>query len=162
MPLGQPADGAGPARREDWDLLRGEGQYVDDVRRPEMLHAAVLRSPVAHGAIKRLNVERARHGRGVVAALAFADLPQPVPLLPNLRPHPALRARTAFPLAKDMVRYVGEPVAIVVATSRYLAEDTLDLIEVAYEPLPAVADLREAAEGRPALVHEDLGSRVSW
>lgn len=148
-------------RLEDRDLLQGAGTFVDDLRLDGMLHAAVLRSPVAHGRIVRIDPAPALRRRGVVAALTFRDLAQPVPALPNLRPHPALRAATPYPLAPDRVRYVGEPVAIVVAASRYLAEDALDAIKADYEPLPVVGDLLEAAQGRPALVHEDLGSNIA-
>ena len=151
----------GPRRLEDWDLLRGGGLYVDDIRLPGMLHAAILRSPVAHAALRRVDVTAALRWPGIVAALAFADLPRETPALPNLRPHPALRARTAFPLARDRVRYVGEPIAVVVGTSRYVAEDALDCVKVEYEALPVVTGLGAAAEGRPALVHEDLGSNVA-
>ena len=155
------AHAAGVLRVEDRQLLRGEGRYVDDIRLPGMLHAAILRSPLAHAAITRIDLARARALRGVVAAIAFADLPRPVPALPNLRPHAALRARTPLPLAHDRVRFVGEAVALVVASSRYLAEDALDAIDVEYAPLPAVTDLREAVAGAPALVHPDLDSNVA-
>ncbi len=160
-PARPPAHAASPRRFEDRELLRGDGRYVDDIRLPGMLHAAILRSPMAHAVLRRVDLTGARGIPGVAAAIAFADLPQPVPALPNLRPHATLRARTAFPLARDRVRHVGEAVALVVATSRYLAEDALDRIEVEYEALPAVGDLRDAVDGRPALVHEDLDSNVA-
>ncbi|MGQ0569805.1 MAG: xanthine dehydrogenase family protein molybdopterin-binding subunit, partial [Armatimonadota bacterium] len=86
-------------RLEDRDLLQGAGTFVDDLRLDGMLHAAVLRSPVAHGRVVRIDPAPALRRRGVVAALTFRDLPQPVPALPNLRPHPALRAATPYPLA---------------------------------------------------------------
>jgi CO/xanthine dehydrogenase Mo-binding subunit len=148
-------------RLEDPALLSGAGAFVDDVRVEGVLHVAVLRSLHAHARLLRVDAARARAHRGVVAALSHADLPQPVPPLPNLRPHRDLRARVGCPLAGDRVRYVGEPVAVVVATSRYAAEDALEEIDVDYDPLPAVLDLAQAADGRPTLVHDDLGTNVA-
>jgi carbon-monoxide dehydrogenase large subunit len=155
--------GARIKRNEDPRLLTGHGLFVDDVQLPGMLHAAVLRSPHAHARLLRVDVRRAAEHPEVVLVLTHADLPptlqQP---LPKLIPHPTLRHhKTQYALAPDKVRHVGEPVAFVVATSRYAAEDALDLIEVEYEPLPAVVDLEEAAAGRPALVHEDIGTNVA-
>jgi CO/xanthine dehydrogenase Mo-binding subunit len=147
-------------RLEDPALLRGEGIFVDDIVLDGMLHLAILRSQVAHARLVSVDVGRARAHPGVAVAWAHRDLPQPVPPLPNLRPHPALRARTPFPLAVDRVRYVGEPVALVAAETRYQAEDALEEIAVVYDPLPVVADLRAAAERGAVLVHEDLGSNV--
>ncbi len=150
-------------RSEDPRLLTGQGLFVDDVQLPGMVHAAVLRSPHAHARILRIDVSRALAHPDVLLVLTHADLPprlqQP---LPRLIPHPDLKHhKTQYALAPDKVRHVGEPVALVVATSRYAAEDALEQIEVVYEPLPAVVDLLEAAEGRPALVHEDIGTNVA-
>jgi len=155
--------GARIKRNEDPRLLTGHGLFVDDVQLPGMLHAAVLRSPHAHARLLRVDARRAAEHPEVVLVLTHADLPpalqQP---LPKLIPHPTLRHhKTQYALAPDKVRHVGEPVAFVVATSRYAAEDALDLIEVEYEPLPAVVDLEEAAAGRPVLVHEDIGTNVA-
>lgn len=155
--------GARIKRNEDPRLLTGHGLFVDDVQLPGMLHAAVLRSPHAHARLLRVDVRRAVEHPEVVLVLTHADLPpalqQP---LPKLIPHPTLRHhKTQYALAPDKARHVGEPVAFVVATSRYAAEDALDLIEVEYEPLPAVVDLEEAAAGRPVLVHEDIGTNVA-
>jgi carbon-monoxide dehydrogenase large subunit len=155
--------GAPIPRNEDPRLLVGQGLFVDDVRLPGMVHAAVLRSPHAHARIRRIDVRKALEHPDVLLVLTHADLPpslqQP---LPKLIPHPDLKHhKTQYALAPDKVRHVGEPVAFVVATSRYAAEDALELIEVDYEPLPAVVDLEEAAAGRPALVHEDIGTNVA-
>jgi CO/xanthine dehydrogenase Mo-binding subunit len=148
-------------RLEDPALLSGAGVFVDDVRVEGVLHVAVLRSLHAHARLARVDVTPARARRGVVAALSYADLPQPVPALPNLRPHRDLNAGVGLPLASDRVRYVGEPVAVVAATSRYAAEDAIEDIDVSYDPLPAVLDLAQAAQGLPALVHDDLGTNVA-
>ncbi len=155
--------GAPVKRNEDPRLLTGQGVFVDDIQLPGMLHAAVLRSPHAHARILRVDVRRALEHPDVVLVLTHRDLPPGLrEPLPKLIPHPDLRHhKTQYALAPDKVRHVGEPVAFVVATSRYAAEDALELIEVDYEPLPAVVDLEEAAAGRPALVHEDIGTNVA-
>ncbi len=155
--------GAPVKRNEDPRLLTGQGVFVDDIQLPGMLHAAVLRSPHAHARILRVDVRRALEHPDVVLVLTHRDLPPGLrEPLPKLIPHPDLRHhKTQYALALDKVRHVGEPVAFVVATSRYAAEDALELIEVDYEPLPAVVDLEEAAAGRPALVHEDIGTNVA-
>src|SRR5262245_45708832 len=123
--------GARVARSEDPRFLRGLGCFVDDVRPAGVLHGAALRSPHAHARIRRIDTTRARRLSGVHLVLTAPDLGalnQPGPLL---IPHPALtHARTQRPLATDEVRYVGEPVAFVVADSRYLAEDAAALIDV--------------------------------
>jgi carbon-monoxide dehydrogenase large subunit len=149
-------------RREDPRLLTGRGTYVDDVQPPNLLHAAVLRSPHARARISHLDVSRAAAVPGVALVLAHADLPATLGApLPRLIPHPALiHHKTQYALAPGQVRHVGEPVAFVVAASRYLAEDALDLIEAAYEPLPAVVDLEAAARPGGPLVHEDMGTNV--
>ena len=157
------AIGARIPRNEDPRLLAGLGCYVDDVRPRDVLHAAVLRSPHAHARLAAIDTTRARALPGVALVLTAAELGelnQPTPLL---IPHPDLRhPRTATPLAAGEVRYVGEPVALVVAESRYLAEDALELIDVTWEPLPAVASLDAAlADGAP-LVHADVpGNRAA-
>ncbi len=155
--------GAPVKRNEDPRLLTGQGLFVDDVHLPGMLQAAVLRSPHAHARILRVDVRRALQHPEVALVLTHANLPPRLrEPLPKLIPHPDLKHhKTQYALAPDKVRHVGEPVAFVVATSRYAAEDALELIEVDYEPLPAVVDLEEAAEGRPALVHEDIGTNVA-
>jgi carbon-monoxide dehydrogenase large subunit len=155
--------GAPIARNEDPRLLAGRGCFVDDVRPAGLLHAACLRSPHARARIRRVDAARARALPGVHLVLAADDLGavnQPGPLL---IPHPALaEPRTQRPLAVDAVRYVGEVVALVVAESRYLAEDAAELIEVAYEPLPAVVDPVQALAAGAPLVHADVpGNRAA-
>lgn len=152
-----------PVRRnEDERFLTGRGRYVDDLTLPGALHAAVLRSPVAHGRITRLEVSAARELPGVVAVWTWADLGDLWRPSPMVVPNPALtHPKTQYPLARDKVNYVGEAVAFVVAADRYLAEDALDLIEVEYDTLPAVMELEPAViEGSP-LVHEDVPGNVA-
>src|SRR5215831_1242166 len=123
--------GARVPRSEDARLLRGLGCFVDDVRLPGALHAACLRSPHARARIRSIDASRARALAGVhlaVTAVDLGELNQPGPLL---IPHPSLTGpRTQRPLAEGHVRYVGETIAFVVADSRYVAEDAVDLIEV--------------------------------
>src|SRR5262245_53427215 len=111
---------ASGARKEDPALLRGEGQFVDDIHLPGMLHAAFVRSPHAHARVRRIDKSAALALPGVHAVLTFEDLPESVrrQTLPLLVPHPAIRqARMPYALAKDEVCYAGEPVACVIAQS---------------------------------------------
>ena len=130
-------------RVEDEPLLRGKGRFVDDLDIPGALHVAFLRSPVAHGRLKGIDASAAKALPGVHAVLTFADLR---PLLtgdriPQALPSGAIRFHVdPFVLAKDEVTYVGEPVAMVVAESRRIAEDALALIQLDIEELPAVTD----------------------
>ncbi len=149
--------GARIPRNEDPRLLRGLGCFVDDVHLEGMLHAAVLRSPHGHARITGIDAAPARALPGVHLVLTAADLGalnQPSPLL---IPHPSLtEPRTQRPLAVDRVRYVGEPVAFVIAEDRYVAEDAAALIDLRYEPLPAVMDLEAAIAEASPLVHADV------
>ena len=150
-----------PVRRlEDPRLLTGGGRYLDDLGR-DALAAAFVRSPHAHARIRDINVDRALDVDGLVAIYTWEDLPgrvgEPLPLL---IPHPALtHGRTAYPLAKDVVRHVGEPVVMVVARDRYVAEDACALIDVDYELLKPVVGVEEAVQGGN-LVHADVPGNV--
>ena len=130
-------------RVEDAALLTGRGRYIDDLGvRPGTLQAAILRSPHAHAEIEAIDCQAARAADGVFAVLTGADI---VALTSSLVV--GIKAPIdCWPIATDRVRYVGEPVAIVVASDRYRAEDALDLIEVRYRPLPAVVDPLAAAD----------------
>jgi carbon-monoxide dehydrogenase large subunit len=157
--------GAPIKRNEDQRLLTGSALFIDDVELPDMLHAALLRSPHAHAKILRIDTSAARGCPGVAAIYTADDLGalwRPGPLVVPPPPVPGLvfNERTQPPLAKDKVRHVGEPVAIVIAQSRYLAEDAVARIEVDYEPLPAVIDLAEAAHGGTR-VHDDVAQNVA-
>jgi carbon-monoxide dehydrogenase large subunit len=152
--------GARLPRREDARFLTGQGQYVADLARAGTLHAAFLRSAHAHASIMRLDVTRARQAAGVVGCFTAADLAGRV--RPLVAPSRMKTYRpTRFPvLAEGRVRHVGEAMAVVVAESRYAAEDALDLIEVEYAPLPVVADLTEALAPSAPLVHPAAGSNA--
>ena len=133
------------ARREDPRLVAGDGRFLDDLG-PGALAAAFVRSPHAHARIVDVDVTGALEVDGLVAVYTYEDLhgrvAEPLPLL---IPHPSLHApRTAYPLANGAVRHVGEPVVMVVAADRYLAEDACDRIQVTYEPLPPVVGIDAA------------------
>jgi carbon-monoxide dehydrogenase large subunit len=149
-------------RREDPRLLTGQGRYVDDIRVPGTLHAAFLRSNVARGTITHLDVTGARAAEGVVAVLTADDLNDRVgPMLPTMFLDPTFGASAPVRLlARGDVRFAGEPVAIVVATSRYLAEDACELIELDIDPLPPIID-PESARASTELVHPERPGNVS-
>ena len=147
-------------RLEDERLLRGRGRYTDDLDEGA-LHGCFVRSPYAHARITAIDVEAARRAPGVAAVYTAADLPFGSLELPLLIPHPALtHGRTQRCLASEVVRYVGEAVAFVVADDRYLAEDAAELVEVEYEPLPVVITPEAADEARHR-VHEDVPGNVA-
>jgi len=158
--------GAPITRNEDARLLSGQALFVDDVELPGMLHAAFLRSNVAHARIRSIDVAVARARPGVIAVYTAADLGALWAPGPLLVPPPPIAGivfnqRTQVPLAKDKVRHVGEPLAVVVAQSRYLAEDALADIAIDLEPLPAVVDLEKAGETDSARVHDDVRGNVA-
>src|ERR1700687_4786533 len=153
-------------RNEDRRLLTGQALFIDDVELPGMLHAAFLRSQVAHARILKIDISKALQRPGVVAAYVAGDLGdywQPGPLLVPPPPIAGIvfNERTQVPLAKDKVRHVGEPLAIVIADSRYIAEDALADIVVELDPLPAVVDLEKAIGGASASVPDDGRSNVA-
>ncbi len=148
-------------RNEDPRLLTGQALFVDDVDLPGMAHVAYVRSPHAHALIVSIDVSAATAMAGVIAvytADSLGDHWQPGPLLVSPPPIEGIEfnQRTQVPLAKGKVRYAGEPVAMIVAESRYLAEDAADLVWVEYEPLPAVIDLEKAILPDSPRVHDDL------
>jgi len=162
--------GAIVRRREDPRLLTGDGQYVDDIPAGGCLHAAVVRASHAHARLARVDLERARRHASVVACFAFADLSDTLVPLPSagLAP-PALEARVRFqmrtaaqlPLASTHVRYVGEPIAAILAETRAAAEDAAALIDVAYDPLPPITDVVQGLEAGAPIIHPDWGDNVA-
>ncbi|HEV2855656.1 MAG TPA: xanthine dehydrogenase family protein molybdopterin-binding subunit [Thermoanaerobaculia bacterium] len=153
-------------RNEDPRLLTGRALFIDDLDLPGMAHVAFLRSPHAHARLDRIDVSRARQREGVIAVYTAEDLGDYWQHGPLLVPPPPVEGmvfhqRTQVPLAKGKVRHLGEPIALVVAVSRYVAEDALVDIEVDYEPLPAVVDMEKALEPNASLVHEDVGSNMA-
>ena len=154
--------GARVQRIEDPRLLRGKGTYVDDIDLPEMLHAGFLRSTHARARILNIDTSAARVLPGVHLVLTASDLGEVLEPSPLLVPHHALtQPRTQLPLALNEVHYVGEAVAMVVADSRYIAEDALDLIDVEYDPLPVVHSLEVASAKDAPLVHADVPDNIA-
>ncbi|HLY22841.1 MAG TPA: xanthine dehydrogenase family protein molybdopterin-binding subunit [bacterium] len=162
--------GAIVRRLEDPRFLTGGGQYVDDIPAAGCLHAAVVRATHAHARLTHVDLARARRHPSVVACFAFPDLSDalvPVPSAgvapPALEARVRFQVRTAsqFPLAATHVRYVGEPVAVVVADGRAAAEDAAALVGVAYEPLPVVTDVVRGLEAGAPLIHPDWGDNVA-
>ncbi|HTU41946.1 MAG TPA: xanthine dehydrogenase family protein molybdopterin-binding subunit [Candidatus Aquilonibacter sp.] len=147
-------------RSEDTRLLSGGGRYVSNLHLPNMLHAALLRSPHASARLKGIRTAEARKLPGVVAVWAFSDLADLLKPIPQVAPHPCLRPRTPFPLVKEVVHHEGEPVAILAAETREACRDALRAIEVSYEPIPAVLDAESGLSG-PARVHEDLPDNIA-
>jgi carbon-monoxide dehydrogenase large subunit len=151
-------------RVEDMRFLRGRGTYVADVNCLGQLHAVILRSSVAHGIIKSLDATRARAMPGVRHVLAAADFGASVPRIPlRLQPLPQLEPFHQPVLADGKVRYVGEPIAIVLADTQGIAEDALDHIDLEIETLPAITN-REQAEAKASVLFEDHGSNaaITW
>ncbi|MBV8934959.1 MAG: xanthine dehydrogenase family protein molybdopterin-binding subunit, partial [Alphaproteobacteria bacterium] len=157
-----------PVRREeDQRLLKGRGRYVDDVREPNEVRGYVLRSPHAHARITALDTQRARAAPGVLAVLTGEDLRRRG--LGTLTPGVRRRRRNGSPafvcsqplLARDRVRYVGDPVAFIVAETFNQAKDAAELIDIEYEPLPAVISAEAAlAPGATAVWDENPGNEA--
>ena len=145
-------------RVEDAALLTGRGRYIDDIPvSAGTLHAAVLRSPHPHAIIRSIDAKAARAAKGVAAVVTADDVTRlGAPLLAGVKAN-----IQCWPIAVDKVRYVGEPVAVVVATDRYLAEDALELIEVDYAPLPITLRPADALKLDSAVLHEGLKSNIA-
>ena len=150
-------------RREDLGPITGRSRYVDDIRlpsgRPAPLHVVFVRSPYAHAAINSIQLDAARAVPGVLAAFEGAELVAGMPALPTM-PLPGLRKPERRPMAVKRVRYVGDPVAVIVAENLAVAEDARELVEVDYEMLPAVADPEAAIEPDAPLLYEELDSNI--
>jgi len=156
--------GASIRRSEDPRILTGAGRYVDDIKLPGMLHAAFVRSPLAHGRVLSVDVSAARELPGVVAVITGAELeamtvPGPDALMALMSwagPTPQFSL-----LATDKVRFAGDPVAVVVAESRYLAEDGCELVEVEYDELPPVTNASFALDPSSPPLFENLGDNIA-
>ena len=148
-------------RLEDLRFLRGRGQYVDDLARKDMLHAAILRSSIAHGRIRSIEVARARALPGVHSVITAKEIGNRVPRVPmRLQPLPDFERFGQPVIAETKVRYVGEAIAVVLADNPGIAEDALGLIETDIEPLPAVADRHTSAEDQ-SLLFEEAGTNLA-
>lgn len=148
-------------RREDARLLSGRGRYVDDVHLDGMLHAAVFRSSRAHGRILSIDVAAAAAVPGVVGVFTHAEFEAVLkPIRPRIAAMPGFEHFLQLPLATDKVRYVGEPMAVVVATSPYLAEDAVSVISADIEDLPPVLNWEQAGD-RSVLIHDGAGTNTT-
>jgi aerobic carbon-monoxide dehydrogenase large subunit len=156
-----PYIGSRVKRKEDLRLLRGVGKFVGDIHRVGMAHAAILRSVHAHARIIKINSAQAVKLPGVISVLTAADMPG-LKTIPMRTGHiPGLERSQQTPVAIDKVRYVGDPVAVIVAEDRYIAEDALELIDVEYEPLAAVTDAREAMQPGAAQLHDLAANNIA-
>ena len=155
--------GTSVTRKEDVRFLTGRATYTDDFKAQHLLHAAILRSPHPHARILSIDVSEALEMPGVEGVFTYKDVeaslePLPIPL--RLAPLPGIERFLQYPMARDKVRYVGEAVAVVVADSRYTAEDALDAIHVDYEPLSPVVDVRQSLGGE-SLLNQEHGTNIA-
>jgi aerobic carbon-monoxide dehydrogenase large subunit len=139
-------------RVEDLRFVQGRGQFVDDLNRPGQWHAAIVRSPLAHGRIRSVDVSAALAIPGVRAVVTARDLAPQIPLIPFRRPNPTIAPYAQPVIAAQVVRYVGEPVAMVLADNAGLAEDAVQAVALDIEPLPPVVDHRASAKGDVLLI----------
>ena len=153
--------GASLKRKEDPRLVIGEGEYTDDIQLRGTAYLAVLRSPHGHARIRKINTSIVQEQPGVLAVLTGDETngrcKRQFPLFGVLE---GMRVRSRWPMAADVARYVGEPVAVVVATSREAARDALELVQVDWEPLSPTVDVEKAVQPDSPLVHEDLGTNL--
>ena len=156
--------GATVKRKEEPALLAGKGRFIDDVQLPGTVHAAFVRSSYPHAKIRGIDGSAAKALRGVHLVLGFADLPEPLQenALPQFVPTPAItELHMPYALAREETVYVGEPIAIVVADSRHVAEDAAALVEVDYEPLAAMSDCVNAIMPGSPRAHADGKSNIA-
>lgn len=153
--------GTAMRRREDRRLLTGAGKFLDDLDFGECYEAAILRSPHPAARIRGIDADAARRAPGVLAVFTAAELRPILAELPPKVTHPDLNHQPRYAIAVDAVRYVGEAVAVVVADTRHLAEDALELIEVDYEPLASIGSTAQALAGDAPLVHQASTTNVA-
>jgi carbon-monoxide dehydrogenase large subunit len=158
-----PELGRARLRKEDARLVTGQTNWTDNITLPGMLHMAFLRSPHAHARITSVDVSPARQMPGVIAAFSGADFADEQGSLPCAWPvTPDIVIPSHPPMAVDEVRYVGEAVAVVVARDRYAAADAVEAIEIDYQPLPPVLDIRTALDEGAPKVHEAGNKSFEW
>src|SRR5687768_9449093 len=145
-------------RREDPRLIQGRGTYVDDIKITGMLHMAFKRSDIAHGRITSIDTKAAAAMDGVEAVYTGADIAKVLAPMPIGTPFPSPPHHA---VAVDTVRYAGEPVAVVIASDRYVARDAVDAITVTYDSLPAVVDPELAMTGKPTVIHADFANNLA-
>src|SRR5947209_13407569 len=153
--------GASVKRVEDPRFLPGQGRYVDDIKLPNTAHAAFLRSAYAHARIK-VDASEARALPGVLAVFTAADIAGAINPITVDASLPGSKSFTHTALAAEKVRFVGDLIAMVVAESRYIAEDAVDLIQVDYDPLPAVPNMQVALNPASAPLYEEVGDNIAY
>jgi len=149
-------------RVEDPRLLKGDATYVDDLQLAGVVHAQFVRSPHANANLKSINTEAAKKLPGVIGVFTGADINEKAGTIPCASPLPGGKSPVHTVLAGSRVYFVGHPVAVVVAKTRAIARDALELIEVDYEPVPAVVDAEKALEQDSPLTHPELGTNVAF
>ena len=156
--------GSGIRRREDPRLITGRASYTDDIKLPGMVHAAILRSMYAHANIKSVDTSEAVNQPGVIAVYTGADTEVALNGIPCawLIPNSDLKTPAHPAIAKDKVRYVGDAIAVVVAETRYQAEDALEHIAVEYEPMAVVTNPKEAAQDGAPQLHDDAPNNIAF
>ena len=154
--------GARIKRREDPRLIQGLSHYVDDIKLVNTLHCTFLRSDYAHADIKSIDTEAAENLSGVVKVITGADIQGKVGSIPCAAEIEGLKVPDHPALAVDRVRFVGEPIAAVVATDPYIARDALDLIEVEYDELPVVVDLDKAIESDSTVIYDEFDDNIAF
>jgi len=156
--------GSGIKRREDPRLLTGTARYTADMTLPGQLYAAILRSPHGHARIRKIDTAAAKAAPGVIAAFTGADTEGVLQTIPCawLVPNSDLKTAPYPPLAKSVVRYVGDAVAVVVAESAQQAADAVDLIEVDYDPMPATVDPEQATKAGAPQLHQEAPNNVAF
>jgi carbon-monoxide dehydrogenase large subunit len=156
--------GTSQLRKEDAELITGRARFVDNISLPGMVWVGLVRSPYAHARINGIDVSKALALPGVVAAYTGAELEFAAPLFMAWPINDEVKNPPHNPLTKDKARYVGDPVAVVVAETRALVQDAIELVEVDWDPLPAVTDIKAALESDAPIVHEEFGTNNagSW
>src|SRR6202165_1875541 len=156
--------GASIKRREDPELVTGSGNFVDDSSQTALAYLYVVRSTQAHARIEGIETSRAKEASGVLAIWTGKDLmpefQSPLPVTTSFVPEK--KYPNHYPIATDRVRYVGEPVAVVVATSRAGAEDAAERVEIRYQPLPPGLELAVDPAKDATVLHDDLGSNIAY
>ena len=154
--------GTSPLRKEDAPLVRGTGCFIADFKRPGMVHATVVRSPHAHARLLGIDKSQALAAPGVIDVVVADDLPDRGPRIPMRQFRVPGSERFLQPvLARDVVRYSGEPVAVVIADSRYAAEDAAELVQISYEPIEVLLDADYALDPSAPILHPEAGTNVA-
>jgi carbon-monoxide dehydrogenase large subunit len=156
--------GASVRRHEDPKLVAGAGNYVDDIKLPGMLHIGIVRSPYAHARITNIDMQALDEHKWIVSKLTGKEIRerQKVPLPITWVIPPDIKKPEHWAMATDVVRYAGEPVAVVAVEDRYRIEDAVEMLSVDYEPLPVVTGIEDALKEGAPILHEELGTNHAY